>query len=731
MKLLLDDIRLAVRLMANSPKFVTVCLFSLVLGIGINSLIFGLVDAVILRPFPFKNPEQTVRIFGAGAGTNRISLDDFELVRQQAQTIRRVVASAKGGVFIRNDEGTQLFLARAVSSGYFEMLNVQPRMGRFPSDAEGTQYPVVISYDLWRRRFGEDPGIVGRTVALIDRKATVVGIAPEGFRGTDRVFNSDVWYPLETWENWTDRQARERSQLTLVAELKQGVTVDECQAELNVLAARLPANSQDREHRRGFRTMSEAAYTGIGDEGKDGRKLAAILLLLPSLVLLIACINVSALFAARFEGRRREFAIRFALGGTRVRLIRQLLIEGLLLSSASVVICLLLGMWAMDALPLLLPDLPFSLDLGLRVDYRVIAFTAFVALLATLVFGLGPTLRFSKTDLTAVMKNAKLGTGLSTRLFGRSVLLTGQVGISLALLLVASVLVAGFVRGLTLDPGFARKDMLLMSIGHPKTSIEPSSPFFRRLLDDVQRAPGVRGVSCASRAPLGFFGGGAAGRVFLPKDHPGDPGVSVPNCVVGDGYFRLIEVPVRQGRGFTPADNGSGRRVAVISQAMAMRFWPGKNPIGQTIHLDDRNAPETEVVGVVGDVMSHRIGVTNEPFFYLPLAQNPRRELTLMVDAPATAGLALQVRQIIRSVEPEIVILESTTLDDNRRLALLPNQVAAGLLGAFGLLALLLAAIGLYGVVSYTVKQRTQEIGIRLAIGAQPSQILGLAMRRG
>ncbi len=720
--------------MLKSPKFVTVCLFSLVLGIGINSLIFGLVDATILRPYPFKTYDRTVRIFGVRASNTRaaLSLEDFEFLREEARTIRQVAASERGGVFIRNDEGTEMVLGGGVSSGYFDLLDLKPGIGRFLGAPEGAEAPIVISHNLWRRRFGQDPGIIGRRIPLQDRNAVVVGVAPKGFYGTDRIFTADVWWPIEAWYDWSDRQAREQPRFApLFAVLQEGVSVEQCRVELNLLAARLPGNNLDRERRRGFDVIAESDYTGIGDEGKDGNKLAAILLVLPAIVLLIACINVSGLFASRFEERRRELAIRMALGATRLRLARQLLVEGLVLSLVSATVCLLVGIWAVDGLSLLLPKLPFSLDLGVTVDYRLITFTILVAFFATIAFGLGPTMRFSRSDLAAAMRITRRGRSLSAPMFGRSFLLTGQIAVSLALLATTSVLIAGFIRGLNLDLGFARKDMLLTTLSVPGNNDE-REVFSRRLLDTVRATPGVRGAELTSYAPLEFLFGSGSATVFLPQDQPGNPGVAVRNGVVGESYFKLLEMRVQYGRTFTSADDRSGRQVAVISQAMADRFWPGANPVGRTIHLKDRNAPETEVIGVVNDVTSGRLGRVSEPFLYLYLNQNPRRgNITLMVEAPGAAALGPQIRSIVRSIYPDVVIVQTTTLKDNIKMALLPNQVAAALLGAFGVLALLLASIGLYGVVSYTIKQRTQEIGIRLAVGANPHQILRLAMRRG
>ncbi len=727
----LADFRFAVRMLRKNPKFVLVALFSLALGIGINSIIFGLVDALILRPFPFSDPDRMVRLTVRDIARNmpaRFSVNDFLELKKHTRTLSKVIAIERGGIVIRNEEGGEIFLSQQISEGYFQLLNVQPHLGRFLTPEDSSENVLVISYSLWRSRFAGDPNVIGRRVPLYDREATIIGVAPKGFTGTERIITADIWCPLESTKNWTDINRREHMEIALEGRLAPGVSLDQCRAEMQALSPLLKV----REKTAGswsIAVMSASDYTGIGDGGVEGKRLAYVLMFLTGMVLLIACVNVSALFFAKFEERRREIAIRFAVGASRGRLIRLLMIESLLLAFAGAAFCLVLCYVAIDGMRLFVPSLPFSLDPGFQVDDRVAGYTLLISVLATVLFGLGPTLRCSKIDLTPVMKGQNIAVSRS-RLFVRSGLIAGQLAVSLVLLITSSVLILGFLRGLRADLGFEAREMLLVTAatGEGHESLANS----RQLIESVRALPGVKGVTWARSAPLSISGTGAREKIFLPSDELTSEGRDTRSNIVGEGYFRLMGIRILHGREFTSEDTSSSRRVAVISQKMAEQFWPNNNPIGQTFNVGERTSKPIEVIGVARDVMSDGLRVELEPHVYLAASQNPRGEMTLMVSSSVRSGqTAAATRQLIRTLDPGAVIVQTTSLRDNIRLALLPNQIAAGLMGSFGALALILASIGLYGVVSFTIKQRTNEIGIRLALGAQQSQILLLTMRRG
>ncbi|RPI24823.1 MAG: ABC transporter permease [Acidobacteria bacterium] len=729
---LLADFRFALRMFRKNPKFVLVALFSLALGIGINSIIFGLVDALILRPFPFKEPDRVVRLsINDGRGNLRggFCYDDYLELGKYARTLADVTASQRGGVAIRNEGGVEIFLAQEVSAGYFSLLTVRPRLGRFFSPDDANKSVLVIGHSVWATRFGSDPGVIGRRVSLYDRDATIIGVAPQEFTGTERIITSDFWQPLESSTNWNDVNRRRHPGLDIQARLAPGVTLEQCRAEMAALSHLLTVRPQKGVGQPKITIIPESDYTGIGEGGAEGKRLAYILMVLTGIVLLIACLNVSALFFAKFEERRREIAIRFALGAGRGRLIRLLMIESLMLALAGAGLCLVISFWVIDGTRLFIPSLPFSLDPGFRMDFRVAGFTLLISVLSMLVFGLAPTLRCSKIDLTPVMKGDTVRTSTS-RLWLRSGVIVGQLAVSLVLLITSSILVLGFLRGLKADVGFEKKDMLLITLdsgGSKETMLSHS----RQLVENIQSLPGAKGVTWAKAAPLALSGTGARQSVYFSADEPTDQANQIRSNVVASDYFRLMGIRIIQGREFSEQDTASSRKVVVISQAMAARFWPGRSAIGRTIHIGESRVA-SEIVGIAADVMSQGMRVKPEAYLYLAGDQNPCREFTLMVDGISSSGqLAEEIRKMVRTVTPRAVIIQTTSLKDNLRFALLPNQIAAGVFGSFGVLALILATIGLYGVVSLTIKQRTAEIGIRLALGAQPGQILILTMRRG
>lgn len=729
---ILADFRFAVRTLRKNPKFVVVALFSLALGIGINSIIFGLVDALILRPFPFNEPDRMIRLSVLDVTRNArfsFSSTDYLRLKKQTRTLSKIVAKENGGLIIRNEAGTELFLSQAVSEGYFQLLNIRPQLGRFFTPEDSSENLLVISYSVWKSRFAADPGVIGRRVSLYDGEATIIGVAPKGFTGTERIITADMWYPLESGKRWTDLNSRDHVELQLEGQLAPGVTLEQCRAEMNALSPLLTVSERKTTGSWRIAAIPASDYTGIGDGGSEGKRLAYLLMALTGMVLLIACVNVSALFFAKFEERKREIAIRFAVGASRGRLIRLLMIESLLLASAGAVLCLALCYTAIDGMRLFIPTLPFSLDPGFRVDYRVAAYTLLISFAATLVFGLTPTLRCSKIDLTPVMKGETVKTSRS-RLFVRSGLLVGQLAVSLVLLITSSVLILGFVRGLHADLGFQAREMLLVTVVLDQD--HETAATWRQLVDNVRALTGVKGVTWAKAAPLALSGTGTTNKIFLPNDEATDEGRPTRSNIVAEDYFRLMGIRILHGREFSSEDTPSSRKVAVISQSMAERFWPNANPIGQTFNIRERTSAQVEVVGIAHEVISDGFRAKTEPHLYLAAAQNPLKEMTLIVASSLQSGqTAAAIRQIVKTVDPGAVIVQTTSLRDNIRFALLPNQIAAGLFGSFGALALILASIGLYGVVSFTIKQRTNEIGIRLALGAQPRQVLILTMRRG
>ncbi len=725
------DLRYGLRVLRGNPGFAAVAIFSLALGIGLNSTIFCLVDRLILQPLPVDHPDEMalIKIRTEKGGMSRsLPYPQYLELRNQCKTLSGIVGMQRHGAVLTGGEVSELLSTQYVTRNYFSVLGVKAQLGRVfrDDDMDKVEPVVVISYGLWQRHFGGDLGIVGKAIELTKRKVTVIGIAPRGFGGVQRpATTTDVWYPAEA--SVTNLSGPRAEEFELMGRVAAGVPVMGAQVEVDTIVRRLVPSNPTADKILGAIVTLEAE-----DYFRGFAVLGFLLMAITGLVLLIACVNVSNLLLARSQARRKEIAIRLALGGSRLRLIRQLLTESLVLSLAAAALGLLLTRWAIQALPALLPPMPMRIFPEISPDIRVVVFAIALAFLTTLIFALIPTLHASRLNLVSLL-NESPGTGQSGgRYLGRNALVVGQLCISLVLLTQSGLLMKSFVRSLQADVGFEKKNMLLaqFALGIYAYDGNQARAFCQTLQERVQALPGVKQVSFAGRFPLSLSGGGRAQQVFFP-------GEQVPQTIkynaVGPNYFQTMGTRILRGRDFTSQDFGSNGKVVLVSEAFARRFWPEKDPLGQVIRIGD--PPQVDaatIIGVVQDGAVIRIGEDPQPYMYLPLVRGYANELTMLVETAGDPGaLATAFRQTVHTIDKSVSPLLMSTLKETLRQGLYDREMMVTFIGSFGLLGLMLASFGLYGIVSYTFSQRTREIGLRMALGAQQSDALRMVLQHG
>jgi putative ABC transport system permease protein len=726
-----QDIHYGFKLLAKNPGFTAVAVFSLALGIGLNSTIFCLVDRIILRPLPVDRPDQLVTIkirTEKGSASNSLAYPNYLELRSESKSLSGIIGTQYHGALLSNGQTSELIPSEVSTRNYFTVLGVRPYVGRFFSDADNdlAETVAVISYGLWQRRFGANPEIVGKTIEISRRQVTLIGVAPRGFGGIRRpATTTDVWYPAErTGSVLTGPQAED---FELLGRLAPGTSIEKANAEVDTIVRRLTPISPNAEKivagRLAFEAKEYSDRFGI---------LGFSLMAIAGLILLIACVNVSNLLLARSQARRKEIAIRVAIGGSRLRLIRQLLTESLVLSLVAAAIGFLLTRWTTQALPSFLPAMPIRLIPEISPDARVLGFAAGLAFLTTLIFALIPALHASKLDLVPLL-NEPAGTGQTGRRYlGRSALVIGQLCISLVLLTQSGLLAKSLLRGLQADVGFEKKDMLVsqFALGMYEYDNNQAKAFFDGLLERLQALPGVRHVSLAARVPLSFAGGGRTQQVSIPGEKALQ---KIKYNMVGLNYFRTMGTRILKGRDFTSQDFGTGIRAVLVSEAFERRFWPAADPIAQVIQIGE--PPQVEaatIVGVVQDGPINYIGEDPVLYMYLPFVRRLDNDVTVLAE---TAGdprsFAGPFRQTVHALDKNVMPYLVTTLKATVREGLFESEIMASFMGAFGLLGLTLASFGLYGIVSYSAAQRTREIGLRMALGARRSDALRMVLSHG
>jgi predicted permease len=742
-----QDIRYGLRMLARSPAFTVVAVLTLGLGIGANTAIFSVVNWLLLRPLPVSRPAQiTVIAYQQKKGPigTSFSHSGFQDIRQQTTGVfSDVLGYAFGLDGLKANGKSDRILSAYVTGNYFTALGLQPALGRLilPSEGKtaGADPYMVLGYSYWETRFGRDPGVVGKQVSVDGHPVTIVGVAPKGFVGLYPLVDMQGYLPygMRVIENPKSdfMSDRESHNLHLFGRLQAGTSLAQAQAILNVVAQRLAAAHPKTEEGLSLHAYPERDARPEPDPDHTIGTVSVLFLTLAALVLVLACVNVANILLVRATVREREMAVRAALGAGRGRLVRQLLTESLLLALAGGAAGVLLGAWASGLLGSiqLKTDLPIRLDFSL--DWRVLSYALGAALLTGIVVGIIPALRASRANVSEVLhEGGRTVSGRRHRL--RSALVMAQVSGSLMLLIVAGLFMRSLGHAQQSNLGFDPADVVNLSMDPSGAGYneEQGRAFFRQLLGRARALPGVTSAALAFTVPMGYYSDDATLEIDGYTPPPGQPPPVVTFNPVSPGYLRLMRLPLVRGRAFTDADEKDAPYVAIVNQVMAERFWPHQDPIGREFRMQSDKDHPIRVVGVVKNARVQNLTGAIDPYLYVPLAQHYTLLATLHVrTSVAPQTVILELGQEIQTLAPGMPVFDVQTMTQalNGLNGFLTFQLGAGLAGALGALGLILAIVGVYGVVSYSTSQRTHEIGIRMALGAQPGDVLRIIFREG
>ena len=747
---LLSDLRLAGRMLRKSPVFTLVAVFCISLGSGAVTTIFSTLNALVLRPLPgTTDAARLVRMERKAPGRDdgiSASYPYYEALRDRSRTLDGVAAWGKVSLTLAagGREGTAAY-GNLVTGNFFSVLGVRPALGRFfASDEDKTEltHPViVVSNAFWRTRLGSDSGVIGRPILVNGNRFTLIGVTPGAFEGVDSPIRTDAWVPIRMRRELvaTARDLDDASGIwfRLAGRLKRGVTLDAAQRELSALTADRAAGATEPAWFAKYSELRLSTLTGLPPDAKGPLAgFLGVLLGAAALVLLIASVNVASMLSARAIARRRELAVRAALGAGRARLVRQLLTEILVLFGLGAAGGAIIALAATRALERIsVPGtLAFSFDLS--PDIRVLAFALLTSLATGLAFGLAPALQAARADIVSRLRDDTAGSGARRSAAGNT-LVVGQMALSLTLLVAAGLFLRALDRGRQMDPGFEMAGMSTASFDAESWGYDETKgrAFFRALRQQVAGVPGVTAVSYSAFVPLSMRGDGE----YIAIDGVGTPersrdgdivgGVAVKLAEVDADYFIAMRIPLVHGQAFTLSDDEHAPNVAVVNETLARRYWPDGTAVGRTF---ERRDGRVTIVGVARDAKYGMLNEATPPFVYYPIAQSWRQTQTLLVRSNASPeALAPAIQRAVRSLDAVLPRPEVTSLRQASSIVLLPQRVAAIVTGALGAVGLLLATVGLYGITAYSTSRRTREIGIRMALGARRSDVLGLIVRDG